>query len=113
MPQAPVAAATATNPVKKPNSATTNPHSPQRSVATNSSNAAASELVSLPTLRLGMKGPAVVGLQRRLRAIGLLKSTADGVFGSETQEAVKAAQRKFQLEADGVVGPSTWIELMQ
>jgi peptidoglycan hydrolase-like protein with peptidoglycan-binding domain len=110
--QTPVTAAATVNPVKKPNPSTTNSHSPQRSVATNSSNAAA-ELVSLPILRLGMKGPAVVGLQRRLRSIGLLRSTADGVFGSETQEAVKAAQRKFKLEADGVVGPSTWIELMQ
>lgn len=66
-----------------------------------------------PILKLGMKGPAVAGLQARLRAIGLLKGTADGVFGTETQEAVKSAQRKFKLEADGVVGPATWSELMQ
>jgi peptidoglycan hydrolase-like protein with peptidoglycan-binding domain len=68
---------------------------------------------AFPVLKAGMKGPAVIGLQYRLKAIGLLKSAADGVFGSETQEAVKAAQRKFNLEADGVVGPATWSELMQ
>ncbi len=68
---------------------------------------------TLPILRMGMKGPAVSGLQQRLRAIGVLKSSADGVFGPETQEAVKAAQRKFNLEADGVVGPATWSQLLQ
>jgi peptidoglycan hydrolase-like protein with peptidoglycan-binding domain len=60
-----------------------------------------------------MRGPAVIGLQNRLRSIGVLKSGADGVFGPETQEAVRAAQRKFKLEADGVVGPATWRELLQ
>ncbi|MGA7934422.1 MAG: peptidoglycan-binding protein [Kovacikia sp.] len=111
-PQVAVPPLAASSPGKKPNPIT-NTHSSQGSIAANSSSAAASELVSLPILRVGMKGPAVTGLQRRLRAIGVLKSAADGVFGSETQEAVKAAQRKFKLEADGVVGPSTWIELMQ
>ncbi|UBF26915.1 peptidoglycan-binding protein [Kovacikia minuta CCNUW1] len=101
-------------PAKKPNTAKTGSHPSPGPVATNSSlNAATPELITFPILRLGMKGPAVIGLQRRLRAIGLLKSSADGVFGSETQDAVKAAQRKFKLEADGVVGPATWIELMQ
>jgi N-acetylmuramoyl-L-alanine amidase len=60
-----------------------------------------------------MKGPAVTGLQYRLQAIGVLKGAADGVFGSETQEAVKAAQRKFNLTPDGVVGPATWVGLLQ
>ncbi|WP_421655247.1 peptidoglycan-binding domain-containing protein [Leptothermofonsia sp. ETS-13] len=76
-------------------------------------NSTPSSEVALPILRVGMKGPAVSGLQQRLRAIGVLKSSADGVFGPETQEAVKAAQRKFNLEADGVVGPATWSQLLQ
>ena len=73
----------------------------------------APEVAAFPILRLGMKGPAVTGLQYRLRAIGVLKGAADGVFGPETQEAVKAAQRKFNLTADGVVGPATWVGLLQ
>lgn len=67
---------------------------------------------ALPILRLGMQGSAVTGLQDRLRALGFLKSSADGVFGAETLAAVKAAQRKFSLEADGVVGPATWEALL-
>jgi peptidoglycan hydrolase-like protein with peptidoglycan-binding domain len=69
--------------------------------------------LAFPVLRVGMRGPAVVGLQNRLRAIGVFKGGADGVFGPETQEAVRAAQRKFKLEVDGVVGPATWKELLQ
>jgi peptidoglycan hydrolase-like protein with peptidoglycan-binding domain len=60
-----------------------------------------------------MQGTAVTGLQERLRALGLLKASADGVFGAETLAAVKAAQRQFSLEADGVVGPATWEALLR
>ncbi len=71
------------------------------------------ELATLPILRLGMKGPAVSGLQERLRALGYLKGGVDGVFGPETQTAVKAAQRVLKLEADGVVGSETWLGLLR
>lgn len=73
---------------------------------------AATDSATLPVLKLGMKGPAVVGLQERLRTIGVFKGTADGVFGPETQMAVKAAQQSFELEPDGVVGPATWRALL-
>jgi N-acetylmuramoyl-L-alanine amidase len=68
--------------------------------------------VTFPILRQGMKGSAVVGLQERLRANGFLKGSADGVFGAETLAAVKAAQRNFGLEPDGVVGAATWNALL-
>ena len=68
--------------------------------------------VTFPILRQGMKGAAVTGLQERLRATGFLKGTADGVFGAETLAAVKAAQRNFGLEPDGVVGAATWNALL-
>ncbi len=71
------------------------------------------DVAALPILRLGMKGPAVAGLQERLRALGYLKGGADGVFGPETQTAVKAAQRVLKLEADGVVGAETWLGLLR
>lgn len=73
----------------------------------------ASEAAIFPILRVGMKGPAVEGLQERLRALGFLKGSVDGVFGAETQAAVKAAQRRLSLEADGVVGNATWIRLLR
>ncbi|NET54320.1 MAG: peptidoglycan-binding protein, partial [Merismopedia sp. SIO2A8] len=69
--------------------------------------------VSLPILREGMRGTAVRQLQQRLIALGFLKGSVDGVFGEATQAAVKAAQREFKLEPDGVVGPSTWSALLR
>jgi N-acetylmuramoyl-L-alanine amidase len=69
--------------------------------------------VDFPILRVGMRGAAVSGLQARLQAIGVFGGAIDGIFGTETQEAVKAAQQKFNLESDGVVGSATWAALMQ
>ncbi|MBC7972312.1 MAG: peptidoglycan-binding protein [Verrucomicrobia bacterium] len=60
-----------------------------------------------------MKGSAVVALQERLRSLGVFKGAADGVFGAETLTAVKAAQRSFRLEQDGVVGAGTWSALLR
>lgn len=55
-----------------------------------------------PTIRRGSTGDAVKELQRKL---------ADGVFGTNTENEVKAFQRRNNLTADGVVGPRTWAEL--
>jgi N-acetylmuramoyl-L-alanine amidase len=63
---------------------------------------------NFPILKRGMRGETVRDLQERLRAKGFLRSSADGVFGRETQTAVKAAQRQDQLPADGIVGAATW-----
>src|SRR5829696_5119070 len=41
----------------------------------------------------------------------LLGITVDGVFGTETEKAVKKAQRENGLAADGIVGPYTWAAL--
>ncbi|NER00719.1 MAG: peptidoglycan-binding protein [Cyanothece sp. SIO2G6] len=71
------------------------------------------EDVTLPILRAGMRGPAVASLQERLRRLGLLQGAVDGVFGSQTEAAVKAAQRSFNLNPDGIVGPATWAALLQ
>lgn len=58
-----------------------------------------------PTLRRGATGVNVVQLQR---ALGL---TVDGDFGSRTESAVKAFQKKNGIGADGVVGPMTWAKI--
>ena len=60
---------------------------------------------SRPTIRVGARGPHVVYLQQKLRV------TADGVFGTGTQNAVIAFQRSKGLVADGIVGPRTWVAL--
>jgi peptidoglycan hydrolase-like protein with peptidoglycan-binding domain len=69
--------------------------------------------VVLPVLRKGMRGPAVMNLQERLKAIGVFKGAIDGVFGTETEAAVKAAQQNRSLNPDGVVGPMTWSALLR
>lgn len=76
-------------------------------------NTSTTTLVALPVLKQGMKGSAVLALQERLRSLGVLQGSADGVFGTETLTAVKAAQRRFKLEPDGVVGAGTWSALLR
>lgn len=68
---------------------------------------------NLPVLRLGMQGADVTRLQEQLKAVGLFTGAVDGVFGAETQAAVEEAQRRYNLEPDGVVGPATWAALFQ
>lgn len=66
-----------------------------------------------PILRRGATGETVRGLQNRLKAIGVYAGEVDGVFGPGTEEAVKAAQQKFGLQADGVVGGATWAAILR
>lgn len=61
-----------------------------------------------PILRRGAKGDAVYRLQQRLVKLGFLGISPDGDFGELTEKAVKAAQQKYKLEADGIVGGATW-----
>jgi len=58
-----------------------------------------------PTIRKGDTGPDVVTVQE------CLAITADGIFGSGTETAVKQFQLAQGLDADGVVGPQTWAAL--
>lgn len=60
-------------------------------------------------LRKGMCGEDVQILQQQLMQLGygLPKYGADGDFGTETLEAVKAFQRDAGLDTDGEVGPKT------
>ncbi|MGI8632529.1 MAG: peptidoglycan DD-metalloendopeptidase family protein [Solirubrobacterales bacterium] len=53
----------------------------------------------------GDRGPAVKQVQE------VLSITADGVFGPETERAVRSFQRSSGLTADGVVGVETWSAL--
>jgi Putative peptidoglycan binding domain/N-acetylmuramoyl-L-alanine amidase len=58
-------------------------------------------------LKLGLTGSAVIKLQQRLRDRGFNPGAVDGVFGENTQAAVKAFQRSVGLEDDGIVGSHT------
>lgn len=66
-----------------------------------------------PTLRKGDNGSAVKELQNLLMKHGysLPNYGADGDFGNETFETVKAFQAVNGLVVDGVVGAKTWAAL--
>lgn len=59
------------------------------------------------------KHSVVASVQVRLFALGydVGKSGADGVFGADTETAVKAFQKVRNISADGVVGKNTWDKL--
>jgi len=64
--------------------------------------------LAAPTvLRLGSSGEQVRTLQSKLKQWGYYSGSVDGVFGSQTQEAVKYFQRRNGLTADGIVGSAT------
>ena len=65
-----------------------------------------------PLLRRGSRGSAVIDLQNRFTALGFSPGSADGIFGSLTEAAVKSFQRSRGLAADGIVGPQTWGALL-
>ena len=61
--------------------------------------------------RVGDQGSDVAEIQGQLASLGY-DVTADGDFGPATAEAVKAFQASQGLEADGLVGPSTYTALL-
>src|SRR5690242_20441400 len=66
---------------------------------------------SLPDLRVGSRGPAVLAVHRQLTRDGFYNSSIDGSFGPLTERAVRAFQSSQKLQDDGIVGPATWAAL--
>lgn len=62
----------------------------------------------LRVLKLGSEGNDVAETQSVLKRIGFDPGAVDGVYGSQTQQAVKNFQSRFGLTSDGIVGPMTW-----
>lgn len=58
-------------------------------------------------LKKGSRGSAVQELQRKLTALGYNTKGIDGVFGSNTEKAVRQFQKARGLVVDGIVGPAT------
>lgn len=71
-------------------------------------------LASCPVVRKGAKGNITKLIQKRLLSLDykLPKWGADGGFGDETVEAIKAFQIDKSLSVDGVVGQDTWRKLL-
>ena len=63
------------------------------------------------TLRSGSRGNAVREMQQALISLGYLGGTADGIFGTNTENAVKKFQKASRLTADGLAGTKT-LELL-
>ena len=59
-------------------------------------------------IKLGSKGDGVKWVQWFLWRFGLInKSGIDGIFGVNTQSAIKEAQKRLGLNEDGIVGKTT------
>ena len=61
--------------------------------------------------RAPQRGFPVRPLQQLLRAHGYTLAV-DGIFGPNTEAAVKAFQDARNLQVDGIVGPQTWPKLI-
>jgi N-acetylmuramoyl-L-alanine amidase len=60
-----------------------------------------------------MRGDDVSNLQDRLIQMGFNCGKVDGVFGSNTEQAVKDFQKSVGITVDGRCGPATLISLMR
>ena len=64
-------------------------------------------LSACPLVRKGASGNITTWIQLRCGA------TPDGIFGTDTENAVKWMQRKWNINDDGIVGPNTWRKLLE
>ena len=64
-------------------------------------------------LKNGSRGELVKQLQTRLNEQGYKAGTADGIFGRNTEQAVKALQSVAGITVDGKVGKNTWTALLE
>jgi hypothetical protein len=68
-------------------------------------------LLTQPILKRGSKGDLVVWAQEHLLGAGL-EVPVTGIFGRQTNAAVRAFQASHGLPADGAIGTSTWQSLL-
>lgn len=57
--------------------------------------------------KYGSRGSEVTQIQTKLKRWGYYKGNIDGIYGSQTVEAVKYFQRKNNLVVDGIAGKNT------
>ena len=64
-------------------------------------------IINMSVMKKGSRGEEVALLQKNLNALGFPCGNADGKYGDQTAEAVKAFQKKHGLTVDGKAGPIT------
>lgn len=55
----------------------------------------------------GSRGTEVRAIQEKLKERGLYNGSVDGIYGTQTQKAVRAFQKQQGLTQDGIAGPAT------
>ncbi len=76
-----------------------------------------SESYSGTPLRLGSSGKEVYLIQQQLNAIAVNYPNItpiyplDGIYGTNSEAAVKVFQKQFNLTVDGIVGKATWYKI--
>ena len=72
------------------------------------------KLIGKCKVQLGSRNDMVKLVQKILNHLGYNCGTADGIFGNNTEKAVKNFQtdKLGSREADGIVGPKTWRALL-
>jgi hypothetical protein len=61
-----------------------------------------------PTISNGSRNEFVTYLQQMLLYLGYQPGPVDGIFGDQTEDAVRALQRDNNIDIDGIVGEQTW-----
>lgn len=57
--------------------------------------------------KLGSRGEEVRRIQTKLKSLGYYKGTVDGIYGTQTRNAVKSFQKNCGITVDGIAGPKT------
>lgn len=63
------------------------------------------------TTRYGSRGDEVKTLQKKLKELGYYNDSVDGIYGKNTQTAVKKFQKNVGISSDGIAGPTTLLYL--
>ncbi|HYC27653.1 MAG TPA: peptidoglycan-binding protein, partial [Chitinophagaceae bacterium] len=54
----------------------------------------------------------IMDIQTKLKALGILQDAADGIFGNNTEGAVRSFQQANGLQPSGIVDAATWNKLL-
>ncbi|MGN1418780.1 MAG: spore cortex-lytic enzyme [Acutalibacteraceae bacterium] len=57
--------------------------------------------------KLGSRGEEVRQIQTKLKQLGYYSGSIDGIYGTQTQKAVRAFQKNCGITVDGIAGPKT------